>query len=161
LTLHVADPEHAAVLAAPSWSLQVALVSHAATEDAPTLKSQFELAVQVRRLASPPFPLHSDESLHVRVSASSELPLHFADWLHVSAQAASPHSVLQSAPAMQLHAESAHTHPVPVQLGAESPPQPASAIEIPNMIDNAMFIMIASFEAVNTDDRRDRGEKVG
>lgn len=133
LTLHVEDPEQVAVLAVPSWSLQVALVSHVAIEAVPSLKSQFVLDEQVTRLALPPIPLHADESLHVTVSASSELPLHLADWLHASEQASSPHSVLQSVPAVQVQAVSAHTHPVPAHVGPPPPQPPASAIEIPRM----------------------------
>jgi hypothetical protein len=75
---------------------------------------------------SPPWPLHCDESLHVTVSASVELPLHFAEFVQASEHALSPHSVLQSAPAVHVHAESAHVQPVPVQTGAPpSPPQAA------------------------------------
>lgn len=127
LTVHAVEPEHAAVLAAPSWSLQLALVEQAADEAPPSLKSQVELSVHVTALAAPPIPLHSDESAHVTTSESSEVPLHFAELEQLSAHAESPHSVLQSAPATQTHESSAHEHPVPVHVGAGSePPQPTS-----------------------------------
>jgi len=68
LTLQFDDPEHAAVLAFPSCSLQVALVSQATVEVVSSLKSQLELAVHVTTLPSPPVPLQADESLHVSVN---------------------------------------------------------------------------------------------
>ena len=134
--LHDDSAEHEIVLAAPTCSLHVVLVLHVAADRAPSLKSQLELPVHVTWLLSPPMPLHSEESLQTTVSASVELPLHFADAEQLSAHASSPHSVLQSAPAMQLHEVSAHTQPVPVQVGAEPPPPHAAvAIAMQSNID--------------------------
>jgi hypothetical protein len=124
-TLHVDESAHAIVLPSPTWSLQFALVLHTALASAPSLKSQVELAVQVTWLLSPPTPLHSDESLHVTRNSSLELPSHFVDSVQLSEQALSPHSVLQSTPATQVHAESLHAQPVPEHTGSLSPPHAA------------------------------------
>lgn len=125
LTLHVAESAHVIVLSGPTWSLHIALVLQVASEPAPSLKSQFELAVQVTALMSPPIPLHSEESLQVTFSSSVELPLHFEEFVQLSEHALSPHSVLQSTPDVQVHAESVQTQPAPLQTGASSPPQAA------------------------------------
>lgn len=125
LMLHSVESAHVIVLFAPTCSLQVALVLHAAVESAPSLKSQFELAVQVTALMSPPIPLHSEESLQVTLSSSVELPLHFEEFEQLSEHALSPHSVLQSMPEVQVHAESVQTQPAPVQTGGSSPPHAA------------------------------------
>jgi hypothetical protein len=134
--LHEDCAEHETVLAAPTCNLHVVLVLHIAVERAPSLKSQSELALHATTLPSPPMPLHSELLLQPRVSTSVELPLHFADAEQLSAHASSPHSVLQSVPAVQLHEVSAHTQPVPEQVGAEPPPpQAAVAITMQRKID--------------------------
>ena len=114
------------VLAAPTCSLQIALVLHVAVAISPSLKSQLELAVHVTWLSAPPAPLHMDVSLHVTVSASSELPSHFAPVVQLSEQGPSPQSVLQSVPAAHVQAESVHVHPTPVHVGAVSLPPHAT-----------------------------------
>jgi len=68
LTLQFDESEHAAVLAFPSCSLQVALVLQTTVEAVSSLKSQLELAVHVTLLSSPPVPLQADESLQVSVN---------------------------------------------------------------------------------------------
>lgn len=129
---HAVESLHVTVLASPTWILHVALVSHVTVDCVPSFTSQLALAVHVRLLPSPPAPLHSDESLHVSTSDPVVLPLHFAEFEHASAQSLLPHSVLQSAPAVQVHDESAHTQPVPVQdaAGPSSPPHATSANDI-------------------------------
>jgi hypothetical protein len=122
LTVQVAEPEHAIVLPSPASILQSELVAHVIVESSPTLKSHFVLALHVTSLSSPPAPLHSDESLHVSVKAPVVLPLHFAVLVHASEQSRSPHSVLQSVPAVQAHAVSAHVQPVPVHEAVSLPP---------------------------------------
>jgi hypothetical protein len=113
------------VLAEPRLILHADVALQVAVELAPALRSQFELAAHASVLSAPLFPLHSEVSWHSSVSAPFVLPLHLASVVQSSEQASSPHSVLQSWPAMQVHAESAHEHPTPVQVGAAlSPPQP-------------------------------------
>lgn len=115
------------VLAAPTWILQVDIALHVTTAPSPSLKSQSESALQVTTLPSPPCPLHIEVSLHVAVNESELVPSHFAADVHASTHASSPQAVLQSAPAVHVHDDSAQTHPVPVQLGADvSPPQPTT-----------------------------------
>jgi hypothetical protein len=143
LTLQLAESAQVTVLLGPTCSLHVALVLHVASDSASSLKSQLELAMHVTWLPSPPVPLHSEESLQVTDSEPDVLPLHFAELTQLRAQSSSPHSVLQSAPAVQVHAVSSHTQPAPVQVGAPPPPQPTSAIEIPNRMDNAMRMFIS------------------
>lgn len=129
-TLQLDESLQAIVLAAPTCSLQVALVLHAAVAIAPSLKSQFELAVHVTSLASPPTPLHEELSLHVTVNASSEVPSHFALVVQLNEHGPSPQSVLQSAPATHVHAESVHSHPVPLHVGSlASPPHAIAATD--------------------------------
>jgi hypothetical protein len=123
-TVHVAESLHVAVLDAPSCSLQFDIMLHVAIPIAPNLKSQSDVAVHVTRLPSPPTPLHIDVSLHVTVSASSDVPSHFAAFVQFNEQSSPPHVVLQSVPAVHVHAESVHTQPVPTQAGALLPPPP-------------------------------------
>lgn len=142
MTLQVVEPEHAIVLAVPTWILHIALVSHTTFEFAPSFRSQFELAVHVTWLPSPAAALHCDESLHVIRIASFELPSHFAELLHASEHVPS-HVVLQSSPVVQVHAVSAHVQPVPVQTGALPPSLPHAAVAIRN-VKTMMFRIQAS-----------------
>jgi hypothetical protein len=128
LTLQLVESAQVTVLACPTWSLQNALVWHPAVDPAPSLKSQLELARHVTTLSSPPMPLHSDESWQVTSSASLEFPLHLALFVQLSEHELSPHSVLQSAPAAHVHAESVQVQPTPEHVGASSPPHPRHAI---------------------------------
>jgi hypothetical protein len=142
LTPQLDESAQVTVLSSPTCSLHVALMSHTTVDAASSLKSQLELAVHVTRLPSPPRPLQSEESLQVTVSAPVVLPLHFAELVQLSEQSSSPHSVLQSAPATHAQEESAHVHPVPVQVGAE-PPQATHAIAMQNSaINPALMVMV-------------------
>jgi hypothetical protein len=124
-TLQLDESPHA-IVPPSTWILHAALMLQVTIAPSPSLKSQFELAVHVTRLSSPPAPLHSDESLQVTVSESVVLPWHLALLVQLNPQAESPHSVLQSVPATQVHSESVHVQPVPKQVGASLPPQLAT-----------------------------------
>jgi len=122
LTLQVAEPEQAIVLPSPASILQFELTVQDTSESAPILNSHFVLAAHATSLSSPPAPLHSDESLQVSVRAPVVLPLHLAALAQASSQSRSPHSALQSVPAVHVHASSAHVQPVPVHEAVSSPP---------------------------------------
>jgi hypothetical protein len=127
LMVHAVESEQAIVLSSPTWILQVALMLQTAFAPSPSLKSQFELAVHVTSLSSPPKPLHCDESAHVNVRVPSVLPSHFAELVHASEQSESPQAVLQSAPAVQVHAvRCRHRHRLraPTRFQRDPPPKP-------------------------------------
>ena len=117
LTSQVGEPVHVIVLLVPICSLQLEVVSHCAVDPPPSLKSHVELPMQTSVLPKPPVPLQSEVSLQMTCSVSAESPWHFASVLQTSEHAVSPHSALQSSPAVQVHAVSTQSQPVPLQLG--------------------------------------------
>lgn len=111
-----ADVSLQAIAPPSTWILHVDSALHATVAIAPSLKSQFDIALHVIVLPSHPALAHR------RVVARCGQLAH----------AESKHSVLQSAPAVQLHAVSTHTQPSPVQVGCEVslPPHATAATAI-------------------------------
>ena len=149
-TLH-ADESLQAIEPVSTWILQFELMLQATLAIAPSLKSHVESPLQLTLLASPPTPLQSEVSLHAIVSASLVLPSHFAPLVQASEQSLSPHSALQSVPAVHAHVVSAHTQPAPLQVGDElSLPHPNPATANPTMITTElMCIRVASHGTVS------------
>lgn len=146
LMLQLAVPSQAMVPELVRLNLQTAESLQVAVEPAPALKSQFDCAPQRIWLPGPPLPLHDDLSSQVSASAPSVLPLHFAPTVQLTEHAAAPHCTLQSAPATQLQALSAHVQPAPLQVGAGPLPQasrPRTAA-IATTVPNRLMIMAAS-----------------
>jgi len=93
-------------------------------------------------LESPPLPLHSDVSLQMTVTELVPVALHFEPVWHVTVHGEELQSVLQSVPAVHVHAFVAvHEQPVPEQVAAgllllpqpadtTTPPKAANTIEI-------------------------------
>lgn len=117
-------------------SLQSAVEAQVTSAAAPSLKSHFELPLHAMMLSSPPAPVHCDESLQDRLSWAVVLASQVAAFEQSTRQGPSPHVVLQLVPAAQVHSPGCwsrgpvHAHPVPVQVGAPSPPLHAANVRL-------------------------------